>query len=72
VLREDVLLDQLSVGGTRTFRVEEVPPDEYSLTEDELLVPVAHFHKEIYQTFGIPFLMKIKHVSFTVIGWAFN
>lgn len=61
VQREDVLLDQLSVGGTRTFRVEEIPPDEYSLTEEELLVPVAHFHKEIYQTFGFPFLLKIKH-----------
>lgn len=61
VQREDILLEHLSVGGTRTFRVEEIPSEETNLAEDELLIPVAHFHKEIYQTFGIPFLLKIKH-----------
>ena len=63
VQREDVLLDSLTQGGTRTYRVEEVPSDEYSLPDDEVLIPVAHFQKEIYQTFGIPFLLKIKNVS---------
>ncbi|KAK7111658.1 ubiquitin carboxyl-terminal hydrolase 7-like isoform X1 [Littorina saxatilis] len=61
VQREDIPLEQLSVGGTRTFRVEEIPGDEVTMAEDELLIPVAHFHKEMYQTFGIPFLLKIKH-----------
>ena len=45
VQREDIPLEQLSVGGTRTFRVEEIPADEVNLPEDELLIPVAHFHK---------------------------
>ncbi|XP_076458949.1 ubiquitin carboxyl-terminal hydrolase 7-like isoform X2 [Babylonia areolata] len=60
VQQEDTPLEQLIAGGARTFRVEEVPADETSLHEDEMLVPVAHFSKEVYQTFGIPFLIKIK------------
>ena len=30
------------------------------MNENELLVPVAHFQKEIYSTFGHPFLLKLK------------
>jgi len=33
------------------------------LAENELLVPVNHFSKEVYSTFGTPFLIKIIHVS---------
>ena len=44
-------------------RIEEIPKDELNLAEDELLVPVAHFYKDIFSTFGIPFLIKIKNVS---------
>lgn len=33
------------------------------LNENELLVPVNHFSKEVYSTFGTPFLIKIIHVS---------
>jgi hypothetical protein len=33
------------------------------LSENELLVPVNHFSKEVYSTFGTPFLIKIIHVS---------
>lgn len=47
---------------TKVYRIEEIPKDEVDLAEDETLVPVAHFHKEAYSTFGIPFLFKIKHV----------
>ena len=25
-----------------------------------MLVPVAHFHKEIFSTFGIPFYLKVR------------
>ncbi|CAG2177677.1 unnamed protein product, partial [Oppiella nova] len=35
--------------------------DELRLEAGEFLVPVAHFHKEAYQTFGVPFLLKLKH-----------
>ena len=33
---------------------------QINLTEDEMLVPVAHFQREPYSTFGNPFLIKIK------------
>lgn len=45
------------------YRVEEIPKDEMELNENELLVPVNHFSKEIYSTFGTPFLIKIIEVS---------
>lgn len=61
--REDVPLDNLNTSGTKLYRIEEIPNDELNLAEDEMLVPVAHFHKDIFSTFGIPFFFKIKHVS---------
>lgn len=45
------------------YRVEEIPKDEMELAENELLVPVNHFAKEVYSTFGTPFLIKIIDVS---------
>ena len=54
------------------YRVEQILPEEYSVLNssltgsngninEEYLLPVAHFTKEIYATFGSPFLLKIKH-----------
>ena len=43
-------------------RIEEIPKDEVSLSVDEILVPVAHFHKDVFATFGTPFFIKVKHV----------
>lgn len=45
---------------TRTYRVEEIPVDQVNVKDDEELIPVAHFQKDTYQTFGIPFLLKIR------------
>lgn len=45
---------------TTCFRVEETPSDELVINKDEVLVGVAHFHKEVYSTFGIPFMIKLK------------
>ncbi|XP_016915800.1 ubiquitin carboxyl-terminal hydrolase 7 isoform X1 [Apis cerana] len=59
--REDVPLDNLNTSGTKLYRIEEIPNDELNLADDEMLVPVAHFHKDIFSTFGIPFFFKIKH-----------
>lgn len=59
--KEDVLLETLSTNGSKIYRIEEIPKDELSLSEDEILVPVAHFHKDVFSTFGIPFFFKIKH-----------
>ena len=47
------------------YRVEETPRDELKLEEDELLVPCAHFQKEIFSTFGVPFLLRVKDVSYS-------
>ncbi|XP_015588700.1 ubiquitin carboxyl-terminal hydrolase 7 isoform X2 [Cephus cinctus] len=59
--KDDVPLDNLNTSGTKIYRIEEIPRDELNLAEGEMLVPVAHFHKDVYSTFGIPFLFKIKH-----------
>lgn len=38
------------------------------IAEDEALIPVAHFYKDVFSTFGVPFLIKVKHVSTKVIS----
>lgn len=44
---------------------QEIPLDQVDLDKDtEMLIPVAHFHKEVFGTFGIPFLLKIRQVCF--------
>ncbi|XP_063230650.1 ubiquitin carboxyl-terminal hydrolase 7 isoform X2 [Bacillus rossius redtenbacheri] len=60
-LREDTPLDSLNTSGTKLYRIEEIPKDEVNLGEDEMLIPVAHFYKDIFSTFGIPFFVKVKH-----------
>lgn len=43
--------------------VQEIPLDQVDLDKDsEMLIPVAHFHKEVFGTFGTPFLLKIRQV----------
>jgi len=54
-------LEAIQAADTRSLRLEEVPAGEKELEGDELLVAVAHFHKEVYSTFGTPFLIKVKH-----------
>lgn len=44
----------------KTYRIEEIPRDEVNLSEDELLIPVSHFYKDVFSAFGIPFYIKIK------------
>lgn len=70
VCKDDIPLDTLlktsesittTQGAQKTYRIEEVPSDEMQLTENELLVPVAHFSKELYNSFGVPFLTKARH-----------
>lgn len=62
MLREDHPLSDLNTPGLmKLYRIEEVPKDEVELTEDEMLLPCAHFHKEVNSTFGIPFFIKVKN-----------
>lgn len=58
--KDDTPVESLNVGATKIFRIEEIPHDELHLADDEMLVSCAHFHKEVFSTFGIPFLVKIK------------
>ncbi|XP_071522080.1 ubiquitin carboxyl-terminal hydrolase 7 isoform X1 [Panulirus ornatus] len=59
-LSESIGLDTVSTSGTKSYRIEEIPTEELHIADDEMLIPVAHFHKEIFSTFGIPFLFKVK------------
>ncbi|XP_014255041.1 ubiquitin carboxyl-terminal hydrolase 7 isoform X2 [Cimex lectularius] len=62
--KDDTPLESLANAATNTpkmYRIEEIPKDELQLADDETLVPVAHFHKDVFSTFGIPFLIKVKN-----------
>ena len=63
---DDVRLDSIHTGGSKLYRVEEVPHDEVTLGEHQALIPVAHFHREMFTTFGVPFILKITDVSAVV------
>jgi len=61
IARHETTLESLQQGGTKTYRLEEVPADQLDMEEEtELLVPVAHYTKEIFSTFGSPFLIRLK------------
>jgi len=44
----------------KSYRIEQIQPGEAEIGVGEYLLPVAHFSKEIYATFGTPFLLKIR------------
>ena len=66
VQADDVRLDGIHSAGTKLYRVEEISRDEATLGESEALIPVAHFHREMFTTFGVPFLFKVTDVS---VSW---
>ncbi|KAG9509762.1 Ubiquitin carboxyl-terminal hydrolase 7, partial [Fragariocoptes setiger] len=59
-MTDDILLECLNPTGSKVFRIEEIPKDELNLGPDEFLVSVAHFYKDPWQTFGVPFFIKLK------------
>lgn len=73
IIKEELQIEQLDSSTlNKYYRVEQILPEEYSVLNssltgsngninEEYLLPVAHFTKEIYATFGSPFLLKIKH-----------
>ena len=63
IIPNDIILECLNPAGTKSYRIEEVPQDQAKLEPNEFFLAVAHFQKESYQTFGVPFLLKVKHVS---------
>ncbi|XP_002733899.3 ubiquitin carboxyl-terminal hydrolase 7-like, partial [Saccoglossus kowalevskii] len=61
IQKDDVFLDCLNPSGnSKTYRIEEIPDDQLKVKEEEMLVCVAHFQKEVFATFGVPFLLRIK------------
>lgn len=68
IIKEDIPLESLQKttepitpqSNQKMFRVEEVPLDELQLAENERLIPVAHYSKEVFSAFGVPFLMKAR------------
>ncbi|KAL1494339.1 hypothetical protein ABEB36_009953 [Hypothenemus hampei] len=58
VFKEDAPVEPFV--SSKMYRVEEIPKDELVIAEDEMLVPCAHYHKEVYATFMPPCLIKIK------------
>lgn len=60
VHQEDELLECLSPATSRTFPIEEIPLDQVDIDkENEMVITVTHFHKEVFGTFGLPFLLRI-------------
>lgn len=43
------------------YRFEEIPQNELNLTDEEMLIPVSHFYKNVHDLFGIPFFVKAVH-----------
>jgi len=41
------------------YRAEEIPDEEKTIGSNEVLVQVAHFHRQARSTFGVPFLIKV-------------
>mgnify|MGYP002717012978 FL=1 len=68
VITNDILLECLNATGTKSYRIEEIPKDQLKMEPNEFLLPVAHFQKESYHTFGVPFLLKVKNVSLSSIS----
>lgn len=51
--------------------MQEIPLDQVDLDkENEMLITVAHFQKEVFGTFGTPFLLRIHQVSPVVLRGA--
>lgn len=46
--------------GARTYRIEIIPDDQKEIENDEVLICIAHFQKDSFNTFGTPILVKVK------------
>lgn len=62
VFSDDIILDCLNPQSNKVYRIEEILKDEMVKDPSEFIIPVAHFSKEIFQTFGTPFLLKLRDV----------
>merc|ERR1719505_104980 len=60
VVPEDQALDMIVTQAQKMYRIEEIPSDELTEKKNFIIVPVAHFQKEVVNSFGTPFLVHIK------------
>lgn len=61
IFKDETLIETLdSQQANKIYRAEQILADEVVTSNEDYLLPVAHFSKEIYATFGSPFLLKIK------------
>jgi ubiquitin carboxyl-terminal hydrolase 7 len=65
LVNEAQLLETITMTVQKEYPIEEVPADEVQQGRglDEMLLPCAHFHKEVYQPFGTPFYIKVRDVN---------
>jgi ubiquitin carboxyl-terminal hydrolase 7 len=49
----------MTMANQKVYRLEEIPNDELTLNDNEMLLPVVHFYKDVFHTFGIPFFVKM-------------
>lgn len=68
IFRDDVAIENLETAqiSNKMYRVEQILPEEFDLLTsgnpsngDDYLLPIAHFSKEIYATFGLPFCLRL-------------
>jgi ubiquitin carboxyl-terminal hydrolase 7 len=71
IFREDIQIETLENAESsknKSYRVERILAEEMALATgtalgnpgSDYLLPIAHFNKEVYATFGAPFLLKVK------------
>jgi ubiquitin carboxyl-terminal hydrolase 7 len=64
IFREDIQIETFEKGQSSTnksYRVEQILTEEMALDPvSDYLLPIAHFNREVYATFGSPFLLKVK------------
>ena len=51
IYRSDQNMDHITNTTQKSYRVEEIPPDQVEIAEDEMLVPVAHYTKVRYSKY---------------------
>lgn len=58
---DNTFVQRSTISNQKMYRIEEVAEDEINLAENEMLVPVLHFTKDIGSIFGIPFFIRTVH-----------
>lgn len=58
---DNTFVQRSTISNQKIYRIEEVAEDEINLADNEMLVPVLHFTKDIGSIFGIPFFIRTVH-----------